>query len=97
MAFTNISALSVKPERLGEFKTYFESLLPETRAYDGCQQLEVYQNQDEPGNIFVVHRWDSKKHYQKYVDWRTGTGVTAVLRTFLAGELKSAACDKLNM
>ena len=97
MAVTNISTLSIKPERVDEFKTYFKTLLPDTRAYDGCQLLEVYEDQDEPGNLFVIHRWDSKEHYQKYQAWRRETGVAEVLQTFLVGEPTSASCDKLNI
>ena len=97
MAVTNIDRLSIKPERLDEWMTYFESLLPDLRAYDGCQGLEVYQNQDEPSNLIVVHRWDSKEHYRKYVDWREGTDVPEVVYTFMAEDATTAFCDKLNI
>ena len=96
MAVTNVTKVTVKPERLDEFKTYYKTLLPDTRAYDGCQQLEVYEDQDEPGNLFFVHRWDSQEHYQKYYAWCTATGVTEVVKPFLVG-FTMAACDKLNI
>jgi len=44
MAVTVTLAFSVKPERAEEFKSLLKELLPDTRAYDGCQRVDVYQD-----------------------------------------------------
>ena len=51
MSVTVTLAFSVKPERADEFKSLLKELLPDTRAYDGCQNVDVYQDQDNPGLI----------------------------------------------
>ena len=53
MSITVTLTFSIKPERADEFKALMESLLPDTRAYDGCLRVDVYQDQDNPGNIIL--------------------------------------------
>jgi quinol monooxygenase YgiN len=64
----------VKPDVIEESKKFFQKTLPETRAYPGCEGLDVYSNADNPTNIVFYERWQSKEHYQKYFAWRTGNG-----------------------
>ena len=42
MAITVTLAFLVARERVEEFKTLLKELLPDTRAYDGCQSVDVY-------------------------------------------------------
>mgnify|MGYP006268976109 CR=1 FL=1 len=48
--------------------------LPATRARDGCQSLELTVNQDNPDNMIIVMRWQSRKHYEVYRAWREANG-----------------------
>jgi len=64
----------LKPEVVEETKKLFKKILPETRAYAGCEGLDVYGNADDPTNMVFHERWQSKEHYQKYLAWRTGNG-----------------------
>ena len=77
---------TVKPEREGEFIALLASLLPDTRAYEGCLRVDVYQDQDSPGCILLVEDWTSKQHQEKYQAWRDETGIAEVVGPFLAGE-----------
>ena len=56
-------------------KSYLDEILPDTRAYDGCQSLDVYFNTEDTGNMVMVAFWDSRVHYENYLNWRTETGV----------------------
>jgi quinol monooxygenase YgiN len=40
--------------------------LPVTRSKDGCQSLELTVNQDNPDNMIIVMRWQSRRHYDTY-------------------------------
>jgi quinol monooxygenase YgiN len=64
----------VKADAIEDSKKFFKKILPETRAYSGCQGLDVYINADDPTNFVFHERWQSKEHYQKYFAWRTGNG-----------------------
>ena len=57
-----------KPECVQEVIDLLRPRLPETRDYDGCQEITAYLNDD--GHTFVfVELWDSKEHYDKYLAW----------------------------
>ena len=65
----------IKSKEISNMKSYLDEILPDTRAYDGCQSLDVYFNTDDTGNMVMVEFWDSRAHYEKYLNWRTETGV----------------------
>jgi len=62
---------------------FHAEILPDTRAFDGCQSLGVYQEGDGEALVFIEY-WDSAEHYQRYLDWRTETGVLNQLVDLLA-------------
>lgn len=75
----------VKPENVSKMKSYLAEILPGSRAYEGCQAMDVYFNTGDAGNMVVVERWDSRRHHEKYLAWRTETGVMDKLGGMLAG------------
>ena len=97
MAITVTLTFSIKPERTEEFKSLLESLLPDTRAYDGCLRVDVYQDQDSPGTVLLIEDWTSKEHQQKYQAWRDEIGTGAVVGPFLVGEPQFKYLDKLDV
>jgi len=80
--------LQVKPEAVNEVKAMLKAILPDTRSYAGCQGIDIYENQDEKGNMVFYERWDSADHYKKYLAWRTETGALAKLGESLAAPPK---------
>jgi quinol monooxygenase YgiN len=75
----------VKPERISDMKSYMAEILPDTRAYDGCQKLDVYLDTEDTGSMVVVEHWDSRAHHEKYRAWRDGTGFLDTIGAMLAG------------
>jgi quinol monooxygenase YgiN len=43
--------IQVKPEAVDEMKALLKKILPDTRAYEGCQGLDLYGNLDDTGNL----------------------------------------------
>ena len=84
MSVVVLVELVVKPEEVSNLIGTFKQMLPDTRAYAGNQGIEVYQNQDDPTIIFLYETWETKEHYQKYLAWRTETGVMDGLGAVLA-------------
>jgi quinol monooxygenase YgiN len=48
----------------------FEEVLPDTRAYDGCEGVTVHRDQDAPEHLVLLERWTSRSHYEVYLQWR---------------------------
>ena len=83
MSVVVLLEMQIKPEAVNEVKAFMKDNLADTRAYAGCQGLDVYDNMDETGNLVVYERWDSRPQYEKYLAWRTESGTMASLGTKL--------------
>ena len=94
MPVTVTLAFSGIPKRAEGFKALLRELLPDTRAYEGCLKVDVYEEQDNPGRIYLVEDWESKVHQQRYQAWRNGSGIAKVVGPFLAGEPRFNYFDK---
>jgi quinol monooxygenase YgiN len=84
MSIVVLLEIQVKPEAVDEMKAFLKRVLPDTRAYDGCQGVDLYGNLDDAGNLVVYERWDSRQHYETYLAWRGETGVADQLGAMLA-------------
>ena len=62
---------------------FLTEILPDTRSFEGCQDLKVYIEADGEAIVFIEY-WDSAEHYQQYLNWRTETGVLDRLVEMLA-------------
>jgi quinol monooxygenase YgiN len=74
MSVVVIFEIQFKPEAVNEAKAFMKANMPETRGYAGCQGIDVYENLDEPGNLIVYQRWDTRAQHEKYLAWRTEEG-----------------------
>lgn len=75
----------VQPQEVANMKTLMAQLLPETREYDGCGGIDVYFNTDDPNGMVMIERWASRAQHEKYLAWRTETGVMQKIGAMLAG------------
>jgi len=75
----------VKPDEVSNMKSYLAEIFPDTRSYEGCRSIEAYFDADTGSKIVLVEHWDSRPHHEKYLGWRTETGVMAKIGGMLAG------------
>lgn len=75
----------VKAEEISNMKSYLAEIFPETREYDGCRAIDVYFNTEDEDSIVLVEHWDSRAHHEKYLHWRTESGVMDKIGGMLAG------------
>lgn len=85
MATTVILEAKTKSGTGNDVLAKLKDILPDTRSYDGCISLDVYQEQDDSDTLVMVEQWESKSHYEKYLNWRIETGVFAKLAEALEG------------
>ncbi|MDE0886024.1 MAG: antibiotic biosynthesis monooxygenase [Myxococcota bacterium] len=45
-----------------------------TRAFDGCQEIHLTLNVENPHEFVLNELWDSKEHYEKYLAFRMEDG-----------------------
>jgi quinol monooxygenase YgiN len=84
MSVTVILELQVKPESVEPMKALLKQILPDTRAFDGCDFVDIYGNLDDQANLVFHERWTSREHYQRYFAWRAETGVVEQMSVHFA-------------
>jgi len=67
MSILVLGEVHVAPSRIAEFKDYFRDLLPDSRAYDGFEKVELYEDTEEEGSILFVEYWVSRAHQERYI------------------------------
>lgn len=60
--------------------------LRETRAFEGFQTLVATTNQEDADNVVVIEQWDSRQHYERYIDWRTKRGDIETVVSMIDGD-----------
>ena len=62
----------------------FRDVLGDTRAYDGCIKVDVYEDRGS-STITLVEEWETLAHQQKYLGWRIETGIQEATEDILEG------------
>ena len=75
--------LFIKLERADEFLQLLKAALPDTRAFKGCEGLDTFVNQDDPGHIIMVEKWAERADHETYMKWRTEQGMFDALTDFV--------------
>lgn len=81
-----ILTFEAKADCVEKAREWLKRVLPDTRSFDGCITLHVIQNQDKPTEILIIEQWDSRRHYEKYLAWRTETGIMNEFRAMMAAD-----------
>lgn len=97
MSIKVILEIKSKPECIAELKSTLEKILPDTRGYEGCVEVRVVDNQDDPLNLILIETWESRKHYEKYLAWRTETGALVALGKLLSQPASIRYFDNINI
>jgi quinol monooxygenase YgiN len=61
-----------------------EKMLPDTRDKPGCLNIDVTRNMNDPDDLLLVMRWESRGHYERYYQWRVERGDLNLLGGALA-------------
>jgi len=72
------------------------SILPDTRAFDGCNQITFTEAADDAGSLMLVEDWVSAEQYEAYKLWRRESG-TSVLSTDLVEPGSLAVSNFMNL
>lgn len=89
--------MQVRPEAVNEVKALLKQTLPDTRAYAGCQRVDIYENLDDTGNLVFYQQWDTREHHQRYVGWRAETGALDKLAGKLTRPPKVRYFDRVDV
>ena len=63
--------------------------LVETRAWPGCEAIEVFTDADNPDKVVLWETFAKRADREAYVTWRTETGMLDLLSPILASDLQT--------
>lgn len=73
----------VQAGKIGEMKLSLKQIFPSMRSYDGSQGLDAYFNMNNQGNTVILEQRESCGHHEKYLKWRTESGIMDKLGSML--------------
>jgi len=82
MSILAIAEFRIHPEKLEEFLGLLKAALPDTRSFEGCEELETFTNQDDPGHVLLTEKWTTRGAHEKYVAWRMEGGMMELLEPY---------------
>jgi len=84
-----------KAEKVDRLKARLAELFPVTRQYEGCRGITAYVGADDGRTVVFVEYWETKGHYERYLAWRTETGVIQNWLACWKGRPVSATSSRL--
>ena len=85
MSVIVLVTLDVKEESVDDLKKYLKEILPDTRTFEGCEGVQLYQSNDSPTKMTIHAKWASEEAQKKYMSWRMDSGALDKLIPMLSG------------
>ncbi|MFT3661437.1 MAG: antibiotic biosynthesis monooxygenase family protein [Gordonia sp. (in: high G+C Gram-positive bacteria)] len=92
-----VLAITAKEGKYDELREWLVKILPDTRGFQGCVSVEFYRNQDDPQDLVILEKWNSRADYEAYLAWRTEEGILGELGEFIDGELTVRYFDPMGV
>lgn len=65
--YVSVSRLRVSADRVDELIGAFRTRAGLVDAFDGFRELEVWRSDRDPGEVWMVSRWDSREQFKAYM------------------------------
>ncbi|MGG7100749.1 putative quinol monooxygenase [Rhodococcus sp. 24CO] len=85
MTIFAILDVRLKKESLDTAREVFGRVLAETRAFEGCEGVDVVIDAEDETHWLCVEKWASAEADAAYREWRAGPGAIKDLGPLLAG------------
>lgn len=71
-------------EKADALAQLLKDIIPDTRAYAGCEDIRVLRNSSKPEEFVIVEQWKERAAYDAYLAWRKQTGLPERMGAVLA-------------
>jgi quinol monooxygenase YgiN len=83
MPITSVFDLHLPAENLDKAFEIVRTTFAETRAFPGCEGLEVLADEDDPAHFIVLEKWASVEDDVAYHAWRRSADGASELKHFM--------------
>ena len=77
--------MPIQPQKFDDAIAFLRSILPDTRAFDGCEHLETYLDR-EGSRALLIETWTAPENQQSYLGWRVENGFLDQWAAFASAE-----------
>ncbi|MBD0862917.1 antibiotic biosynthesis monooxygenase [Gordonia sp. zg691] len=88
MSITVLFDVEFKADAVADARRIMSQALVDTRAFDGCLEVEVFIDEANPAHWVITEEWQSMEHDKAYRVFRDGPGAIGELGAILAGPPK---------
>ena len=68
MSIARIGEVHAKPDRAEELRLFLISIMPMIRSSEGCESVQLYQSDEDPGKFIMIEVWDSTEFHRASVE-----------------------------
>jgi quinol monooxygenase YgiN len=79
MAVSVLLSGTLKDGLVDQFSGICTEAFHVTRAFDGCQNINLTLHVEDPHKFVLTEFWNSKEHYEKYLAFRTEDGTVGAI------------------
>jgi len=85
MSHTVIAEFACNKGKGAGFLEILKGALPDTRAFEGCELIEIYTDEDNPDRVLLYEKWATRENHGAYMAWRGENGMADMLGPFMSG------------
>ncbi|GLB49204.1 putative quinol monooxygenase [Neptunitalea lumnitzerae] len=93
--FIRIVKLTFQPEKIEDFKAFFEEKKSFIRSFEGCEYLELYQDKNNPQIFFTYSYWTEEAALENYRNSDLFKGVWKITKSWFSNKAEAWSVDKL--
>jgi quinol monooxygenase YgiN len=85
MSHTVIAEFECNAGKGAGFLEVLKDALSDTRAFEGCELVEIYTDSDNPDCILLFEKWATRENHGAYMAWRGENGMAEMMGPFMSG------------
>ena len=93
MSIGVIVELNLKPDGAEKFTAVVNARIPFTLEWEGCEDVYLGVDSDDPNHLCIVEKWETREHYDKFREWAMNQPGTAELMQYVIGEMTTLYLD----
>ena len=67
MSIYRIGSFQARPDLLQEMQDFLASIMTLIKSAEGCEAVQLFQNQEDPTKFTMIEIWDSVKSHRESV------------------------------
>lgn len=83
-----------REEEVDRFKSFIAERAPRIRAFDGCEFLQIVQDQRDPGVIFTYSHWIDEPSLERYRHSELFQQVWTFTKSLFAAKAEAWSTDR---